>query len=338
MPPVLDRQPPPYAVQVELVEGCSLRCAFCGIQGIRAGVGTYRCMTVETAALVAGRLAVAVEAYGWNPRLEFAMHGEPTMHPDWVGMLGLFRAAMPRQPLLLTTNGTGLLRPPGPDHWLDRALAHANVVAIDAYEAYRVHERIAARSSRAIPWYPDDPRLNPHRRRKPGERDVLFIRDISLAQRDGTHSKLFNHAGCAFPPSPAMAGKRCAKPFRELAVRWDGNVALCCDDWRGRYKVANVADHPTLEALWQHGRFGAARKRLLAGRRDFGACDGCTHRSYRVGLLPDQQGKALLPPWTPDDAAALAAAVAGPPYTAPVPRPWEPAGVGAPGLRPGALT
>lgn len=31
----------------------------------------------------------------------------------------------------------------------------------------------------------------------------------------------------------SMNGKRCAMPFREMAIRWDGSVALCCDDWRG---------------------------------------------------------------------------------------------------------
>ena len=28
-------QTPPYSIQIELVEGCNLRCSFCGLQGIR---------------------------------------------------------------------------------------------------------------------------------------------------------------------------------------------------------------------------------------------------------------------------------------------------------------
>lgn len=316
------KQYPPYAVQVELAEGCSLACDFCGINAIRPGPGGYKFMTPDTADQVAAHLAEAVLDHGWNPRVEFAMHGEPTMNPDWHTLLDTFRRWLPKQSLMLTTNGTGLLKGNlGPAWHLDRALESVNVVAIDAYERYKVYEKIQARLPYQLPWYPDDPKLNPHRRRKPTERQAFFIRDISIA-KDGTHATLFNHAGGAAPPSDALAGHRCAKPFREMAVRWDGKVALCCEDFRGGYVIGDLTQTPA-DTLWNHPRFQAARRRLYRGRRDFGACQGCTHRSYRPGLLPDPMGKKVMPPPRPQDDAIIAAALAEGPLTTVVRRPWE---------------
>ena len=150
---------------------------------------------------------------------------------------------------------------------------------------------------------------------------VSFIQDISLADK-GTHSLLNNHAGSGSPPNQNKQGKRCAKPFRELSVRWDGNVAICCNDWRGLYKCGNVVKDG-LNAVWQSKAMGAARVKLYQGQRDFGPCNGCDAHSYRVGLLPDKYGKDSLPLPDSTTLADIDDALRGDPYTQPVLRPWE---------------
>jgi len=83
----------PYCIQVELSEGCNLRCSFCGLNGIRGKENNYKFMTLETAE----RVASDMKEYGWNSRVEFAMHGEPTMNPHFVEIIAIFRKHFERK-------------------------------------------------------------------------------------------------------------------------------------------------------------------------------------------------------------------------------------------------
>ena len=96
-------QSSPYCIQIELTEGCNLQCPFCGIQGIReAGNSSppYKWLTVDNADLIAQQIAQS----GGNPRIEMAMHGEPTMNPNYSEIVQVFRNRLPKTHLLMTSN------------------------------------------------------------------------------------------------------------------------------------------------------------------------------------------------------------------------------------------
>lgn len=288
----------PFAIQLEPVEGCSLACSFCGIQAIRdngadAELGVhgknsapYKFMEAETLE----RIASNARKLGWNPRWEFAMHGEPTMHPDLPGLVRIVRKHHPKGYILLTTNGSGLLKKP--NRQIEALFdAGVNTLALDDYKhsggwVKKILDDIPYElAGYNIYRYPDDPRGNPHHRHN--KQMLVIINDIS-ENTDGNH-KLTNQGGASFK-AEALA-QRCAKPFRELSVRWDGNVALCCDDWQGKYKIGNVLEDD-LQALWYHPRMEAARRRLYLSDRSFGPCNGCNVRTMRNGLLPDKLGRS----------------------------------------------
>lgn len=326
-------QEPPNAVQIELSEGCNLFCSFCGLRGIREKPMTdLKFMEMNLAKHLGKALATAIRNHGWNPRVEFAMHGEPTLNPSWLELARQIRGHLPHQPLMLTTNGYGFLHEGGKRVDLTRTVelfAAAkkvfNVIAIDDYEYANLGRELRARLTEAHMLYADYPAdrdANPHRRRHPQlDHDIVFIEDISKAT-EGTHSHLCNHAGSAGPKTTYH--KRCAKPFRELSFRYDGKVAICCNDWRGEYVIGSLFEFATIEDLWQSDAFVAARKKLYHGQRDFGPCDGCDARSTRVGLLPDKKGLASLPEPDAVDLAVIGAALSAGPLAAPVRRSWEP--------------
>jgi hypothetical protein len=321
-------QEPPNAVQIELAEGCNLRCTFCGLSGIRGKDNDYKFMDVATLSTLCDQMI----ELNWNPRIEFAMHGEPTMHPDPVKMVGVARAASPRGCIMMTSNGGGLLRKPGPAHHVGALFAAGlNVLALDDYEGANIVPKIR----RALTdeeshggaaefetfEYPEQTAGNPHARRRPGEHHLVFVQDIAKA-KEGTHSLLNNHAGVGAPPLTQPMVARCAKPFRELSVRWDGRVAVCCNDWRGEYHCGSVVEDG-LGVVWNGSAMGAARQMLYHARRDFGPCAGCDATSYRVGLLPDKFGRQTLPRPNAQTARDIAAALAGKSYTRAVSREWE---------------
>lgn len=319
------RQEPPFAVQIELTEGCPLRCTFCGLNGIRTPTEhNYKFMELHTLKVCVKQMLRA----GWNPRIELAMHGEPTMNPQYIKAVALIRKLAPKWSIMMTSNGAGLLRSPGPLENVQTLFdAGLNVLALDDYQnvkfVTKIRQAVKGNLSEDIKVYeyPDEDEGNPHRPRGPKVKMLSFIEDISKADK-GTHATLNNHAGAGAPPNDKGQGKRCAKPFRELAIRWDGNVAICCNEWRGRYKCGNIVEDG-LDRVWNGPEMQAARKKLYHGMRDFGECKGCDAISYRVGLLPDKMGKATLPKPDERDERIIAKALSGDPYTKPVLRPWE---------------
>ena len=315
-------QDPPNAIQIELVEGCNLACSFCGIQSIRENgadgpedihgkaSAPYKNLSLNDAKAI----AEAIKKSGWNPRLEFAMHGEPTMHPICAEIIRQFRMILPKAPMMMTSNGGGLLK--DTEESVNRLMdAGLNVLFLDNYDRIKIVDKIKERYNGPHPVYeyPADRAANPHRRRKVTQHDIVVGMDLTLAT-SGTHAQVSNHAGNAFPLNHEQDGKRCAKPFREMSIRWDGNVAICCNDWVGWYKCGNVLETP-LEEIWQGDAFHAARTKLYHGQRDFGPCNGCDNTTLRNGLLPDRMGREELPEPTQETETAIENALSGGTYT-----------------------
>lgn len=312
-------QDPPFCVQVEFTEGCNLLCDFCGLNGIRSKPAeNMKFMSLTMANHVAASIAKA----GWTSRIEFAMHGEPTMNPQFIALVAAFRKHLPRNQLMMTSNGGGLLK--DTSNAIDALFAAGlNILALDDYQTVNIVPKIRQRQrTYPVHEYPvDGLEFSPHRRWSKSTKVIIIIEDIGKAT-SGSHASLTNHCGCGAPPNDRKQGQRCAKPFRELGIRWDGAVAGCCNDWRGIVKVGSVITTSVAD-LWRGAVLQAMRRKLYAGQRDFGACSGCDYVSYRNGLLPDKLGKVRMDKPKPSDAAVLLQACAGKTFAPIVWRPWE---------------
>ncbi|QDP61586.1 MAG: hypothetical protein Tp138OMZ00d2C19078261_47 [Prokaryotic dsDNA virus sp.] len=331
------RQGNPYCIQVEFVEGCNLRCTFCGLNGIRGKDNNYKMMTLETAE----RVASEMKRLKWNSRLEFAMHGEPTMNPAAPALVRTFRQHLPKAYLLMESNGGGIIGKNSAENVKTLFSEGLTTLAFDEYQNVKLVPKILDSLMQMDPMFMrqtgdvlfeddgfpvvfyDYPSCgnagNPHQRNK--VRRLVHIRPIDVST-SGTHASLGNHAGAGAPKNDRAMGKRCAKPFREMSIRWDGSVSICCNDWRGEMPVGNVHEMD-LDEIWHSDRFYAARHKLYHGQRDFGACDGCDHLSYRPGILPDHLGKEELPEPSADHLQVIEEMLKEGPLTEPVLRPWE---------------
>lgn len=280
-----EKQEPPFAIQIELTEGCNLFCKFCGIRGIRSKPGQYNFLTLATAKKIAKRISESK----WTARIEIAMHGEPTLNPNFIPIISILRKYLPNNQIMMTTNGYGFIKMP--KVIVNRAFyAGLNILAIDAYN----HNPFWKKIYKKVPgeFYPDEAK-SPHLRHPKKTRKVIYIQDIKSATHGG-HSVLNNHCGCAFPPLRKPMPQRCAKPFREMSIRWDGNIAICCNDWRGHYFCGNILND-RIEKIWNNEAFSIARKTLYHRSRDFIPCKWCDAKSSRIGFLPDKKGQRELP-------------------------------------------
>ena len=318
----LIEQNPPYCVQVELVQGCNLACAFCGIHDIgyqskKRGLDFMSADTVVS-------LVDQMKEFKWNSRIEFAVHGEPSLHPNLPLIIDEFRRVLPKAYLMLTSNGGGFLgkKAHSPYELFNVGL---NTLALDNYEHANIVPKVIKKwELHKMPYfyhYPEDKNGNPHKRHS--GKKISIVRDISKATA-GTHSSLNNHAGSAGPRDHSARHKRCGKVFRELTVRWDGHVAICCNDWPGRYKLGHISEG--LERIWQGARINAARQYLYEADRTMNnvvpdiPCNGCNELTVRPGLLPDQKGKLSVPAPTIETDRVIREAMEGAPYTTRVKR------------------
>lgn len=311
------KQEPPFCIQIEFVEGCNLRCTFCGINGIRTEDQVFKYMDVSTLK----KIVNDIKRLNWNCRIEIAMHGEPTMHPNHVEFISIIRDRLPNAYILMESNGRGIVLHPA-ESVANLFKAGLSTLAIDEYEGVNYANRIftALADNPMVMNYPSGGKEgNPHQRSS--SKRLVRIEPISLSS-SGTHSHLSNHAGAAAPLDHSTDGKRCTMPFREMSIRWDGSVAVCCNDWRGVLPMGNVMKTP-LDKIWNGDLFNSVRKFLYQGWRLFPPCKGCSHVGNRVGLLPDKMGQVELEPPTDDETDAIEYAQTFGPLTAPVLRAWE---------------
>ena len=291
------KQSPPYSIQIELNEGCNLGCSFCGLRGMREkGTQPWYRMKKETAE----RIIAEVKRVGWHSRIIFSMHGEPTLNPNVTKIIAMFRKALPTTVMSMMSNGYGIVHGFG-DISTEQTIservgklmkAGLNDLIIDYYsakgDAKTIEDALKASEFKIEHLAPKVPLYSP----RAGQFRVLFNPPIQKEKAINRH--LCNHCGAAGPLDMSYQGKRCARPFRELAIRYDGSVAICCNDFRGEYPIGNIMEQ-SIEDIWYSKRFEAARILLYAGERSFKPCYGCNALSHRVGLLPDGRGKEDMP-------------------------------------------
>jgi len=284
MKPIIKRQPPPFTIKFELTEGCNLHCGFCGISSIRRKPGSFRFMTKDTAREVIKQL----KELKWFPKLDCAMHGEPLMNPDSAEIFDMFREAFPKMYMYVTSNGGPLLRGKGATYNIDRLMESLNVIALDDYRYAKIVPRVLKdyKGNYAVKTYPD---IQIYCRQKFTMKNILIFPDISV-NRSIRARKFNNQAGAAGPADFRFYKSRCCKPFREIAIKHDGEIVLCCNDWRRYFRLGNLTD-VHMGKLWNHPAMRAARKVLFHEGRNFSICYGCNSYAYRVGLLPDLSAK-----------------------------------------------
>lgn len=287
------KQSPPYSIQIELNEGCNLGCKFCGLRGMREkGTQPWYRMKKETAE----RIIAEIKRVHWHSRIIFSMHGEPTLNPNAVRIIKMFRKAFPKSVLSMMSNGYGIVHGFG-DIGDQKAItervgslmnAGLNDLIIDYYsaqgDAKTIEDALKGSEFKIEHLAPKVPLYSTN----PNGFRVLFNPPIQKEKAINRH--LCNHCGAAGPLDMSYQEKRCARPFRELAIRYDGSVAICCNDFRGEYPIGNIMEQ-SIEDIWYSKRFEAARILLYAGERSFKPCYGCNALSHRVGLLPDGRGK-----------------------------------------------
>jgi len=66
----------------------------------------------------------------------------------------------------------------------------------------------------------------------------------------------------------------CTLPFRQMIVRPDGKVSLCCNDPYGRETMGDL-NEMTLKDVWYGNKYRELRKKIKIGRKNLQHCKNC---------------------------------------------------------------
>jgi radical SAM protein with 4Fe4S-binding SPASM domain len=281
----------PWSVQIELVEGCNRICDFCGLNAIREGVGDYKFMTPS----VAKRAASQIRDLCPEARIEFAMHGEPLMHPGREAMFAHFRSVLPKAQMQVTTNGRVIMK--HMEERIERIFkAGIDYIVLDTYyperDALREEAFKLPATIKVLDYYgdilPNDGPSPWHNHRRTLTRTVILMDDISVRDGESKARVIVNHAGNspAKPRASEPLKKTCTLPFREITIAYNGDVNVCCQDWKHEYVCGNINTRH-LSSIWNGPEFDAARAHLQNKDRSLSPCNVCDIGSgSRSGLLP----------------------------------------------------
>lgn len=280
----------PYSVQIELVEGCNKLCSFCALNAIRSKVGENLLYMTDNMAL---DIAKKCAEFLPTARYEFAMHGEPLIHPEWSKILHIFREALPLAQFQLCTNGKIFLRRNGLMD-LHLLMDYVDILVVDTYEPERLELRKFFGAERGkqefavFDYYQDESAPSPYHNYHRDRKFIMLMDDLAANTGKSKARVIYNQGGNSpLPEIEEPFHKTCTIPFRELSIRYSGDVNLCCDDWTNEYVIGNVSLVPKLEYLWENKKFELARKFLQNKNRDFAPCANCGAGSdSRAGLLP----------------------------------------------------
>jgi len=276
----------PWNCQIEIVRGCNLRCDFCGIHTIPP----------EKVYMSNGTFVSSVTSLiSFDPiRLEFAMRGEPTLHPEFIHMVSVARHFLPKSQLTLTTNGIKLTR----DSAIDWFRHGGNVIVVDCYN--NTFDKYKERFH-GLPVYDFHAgEFNPWHRHSDSTKAIVLVEDIGQS-KGKAQRVILNQAGnvdwdrvkkYGVVPLKEPLKKKCVHPFREIAIFVDGSVSLCCRDWGQEAVLFNVNDTGiNLEKEWyENKQWEDARKALYnKDRSGLKICSRCDfHGGFRQGFLPKE--------------------------------------------------
>ncbi len=282
----------PNNMQVELVFGCQMNCDFCGQYSVRKnGVGrVINFMKFELARLIANEIG---KWFKKGKRIEFAMHGEPTLHPELLSILDMFRFHHPLGQLQVTTNGVTLLQNKVD---IKDIMRETNILIIDTYTNREELIDIANSSGYPVYDYYEDPKgPNPYHYHSAKFKGIFLFDDLGKVNKKRLARIILNHAGNSnvqllkdkygIPIITDWLQKKCSRPFRELTINWDGTVSVCCLDFRHEFIVGKFGKR-SLEDIWNDLIFNIARNLLYNKYRGFLPCYRCDYKGgFYLGFL-----------------------------------------------------
>lgn len=233
-------------IHIETISRCNGGCSFCPVNRFDDPRPTER-MKESLFRSIIDQLA-AVEYTGL---VYFQLNNEPLLDKRLYDFIDYARSRLPRAFLSVWTNGTAL--------------------NLDKFRRL-----VTALDSLVIDNYNDDLVLNP---------PVQEIHDFCLANPEWgrklrikyrRENEMLDTRASGAPNRGYIEtlASPCLYPFKQINVRPDGKISLCCNDALGAMTLGDLSTASILD-VWHGESYDNIRKILRDGRKGIDICEGC---------------------------------------------------------------
>ncbi len=235
------------AVEVETINRCNGNCSFCPVnQKVDPRVRTVMAEDLFR------EIICQLEELNYSGRFSVFSNNEPLLDERIVELNQYAREHLPNAVIHMFTNGTLFT--------LDKFIALADVLDELIIDNYHQELKLIKPCLEIQEYCKTHPELT--------KKVTIVLRKPKeiLTSRGGTapnRKQLIDY------------GKdRCVLPFKQMIIRPDGKVSLCCNDAVGRYTLGDLNQEKMLD-VWYGPRFQEVRKSLYEGRERWGECKYC---------------------------------------------------------------
>ncbi|MBD5476900.1 MAG: radical SAM protein [Lachnospiraceae bacterium] len=242
-----ENQPLFNHIEVETINRCNGNCSFCPVNR-SIDPREKAIMTEELFKKIVDQLA----EIDYDGRFTTFSNNEPLLDERIVALNRYAREHLPHARMHLFTNGTLFT--------LDKFIALTDILDELIIDNYQQNLELIKPCREIEAYCKEHPKL--------GKKVTIVLRkpDEILTSRGGTAPNR---------KELVQYGKdRCILPYKQMVVRPDGKVSLCCNDAVGKYTLGDVNKESLLD-IWYGGKFRMVRKCLYDGRENWGNCKFC---------------------------------------------------------------
>ncbi len=234
-------------VEIETINRCNGSCDFCPVSK-KKDIRKFHIMEKELFEDIIRQLA----KIDYSGRLALFSNNEPFLDKAIIDRHRYAREKLPNARMHLFTNGTLLTI----DKFVE-IIGYLDELVIDNYH----QELKLIKPCEEIRLYCE---IHPELKKK-----------VTIVLRD-PHEILTTRGGDA-PNRKKMVSygqDRCVLPFKQLIIRPDGKVSLCCNDPYGKNTLGDLTKESLVE-VWNNSRFKMVRECLYMGRKNWKHCEFC---------------------------------------------------------------
>jgi len=280
----------PSQLKIEPVYGCDKRCPFCTLAN---AITDLKDITYMDGTLYE---KIVKECDGKDlKKIGYGVHGEPTMHPEFLSMIKQMRIAVPSSVITTATNGRELRKRGDASFLLDLMAAGCNNIILDAYESqtYEIFCKDQNRIMQVAEVHSGDD-TSAFRQRKGNH---IVVNNPKVAMFDQQRkNKTLNTMGTSMRyevwqkyginPGQFPVEKPCAELHQYMTIKADGKVPVCCADGSRSMFIGDVNEN-SIKEIWTGRNADVMRWALVRRLRGLLLpCYACHRVSSRAGLWP----------------------------------------------------
>ncbi len=234
-------------IEIETFNRCNGTCSFCPVN---RNIDPRQEKKMEMSLFK--KIIDELHEIDYSGHISLFSNNEPLLDDRIVEMNYYVRDMLPKASLYLFTNGIRLTI-----ELLEQLLMYLDELIIDNYS---VNLNMIKPVKEIYDYIADKPEMK--------KKVTIIIRDPQevLTTRGGDAPNRNSIV--------SYAKETCALPFRQMIIRPDGKVSLCCNDPLGKETLGDLSKQGILE-VWYGDRYNKIRDKIADGRGKLQHCIGC---------------------------------------------------------------